>query len=714
VSAAKWVDMGLRRRIALQLAALAAIAAVAAVSPAAPTASAAPAAPPVRVVDPAAPDRECGAGSWVAGTVDICRGELVHRDYVYDALGAAQHQRPPATVCHAGAPTDRHSLVEDHGYEWLPPAGQVRTDPGNLGDLVSLRVSRAGKRLHVQAELNTLFEPDSTKVVLVVDTDGQVPGLPRPLPAVRGVQGIDWDEALVLADGEPGVVVDVENNTLTGSMPLPGGSTWRLQAVTALADGTVTNVAFRGHDECGFWWDNRQAFALAAGDVSTFHHRVAVADLRPNVTRMAPTPRGEVLQRVYISDHPLGEGVSAEGVPGPAHGGDDPVTREGSQAFNLLGIHQPYGFYLPTTPAPHGLQVLMHGLTENHSARFYLGGATAGRITEHFGEARNRVLAAPAGRGWRGWYSSYSERDVLDVLDDVAATYDTRDDEVIASGYSMGGYGAMRLAALHPDRFAGVVNWVGFTGDFLAGTPAEGRTPVGALGSALDLLGNMRHVPGVHLYAGADELVLSTGALELERRLAAQELPSVFYMHPAAEHLTFAVLDDWRKESADSAGWVRPERVDHVTFRTDRRFFFPELDIVPNRSYWVSGIEPAGPGYADVEARTWGCGLVTPTTSLTTGAGPFPVPWVSQTVAHTGETTEPARNHVELTLANVASVQIDVGSETGACLTADEVTYRVTTDRPVTITLSDGRHLDLPPGDHEGMIRQADAPVGEG
>src|SRR6476660_2352006 len=30
----------------------------------------------------------CGQGSWVAGTVDICDGELVYRDYVYDDFGA--------------------------------------------------------------------------------------------------------------------------------------------------------------------------------------------------------------------------------------------------------------------------------------------------------------------------------------------------------------------------------------------------------------------------------------------------------------------------------------------------------------------------------------------------------------------------------------------------------------------------------------------------
>jgi pimeloyl-ACP methyl ester carboxylesterase len=645
----------------------------------------------------------------VAGTVDICRGELVYRDYVYDAFGAASHPRPAPFACYGSIPADPAVLTGQDGYGMLPPAGERRTEPGNLADLVALRVQVQGKRLHVRAELNTLFDPASTKVVFVVATGGGLLDAGRALPAVNGVRGIGWDHALVLADGEPGVTVDVDRNELRGSMPLPSGSTWRLQAVTATADGTVMNVAFRGTEECGFWWENRQAFALASGDISQFHHRVDVADLSSRVTRMAPTPRGQTLQRVYVSEFPLGEGVSPDGIPGPAHGGGDSASQEVSQAFNLLGVHQPYGFYLPDQDGPHGLQVLMHGLTENHSARFYLAGGTGGRITDHIGEARNRVLAAPTGRGWKGWYSSYSERDVLDVLDDVAATYSIDEDQVVASGYSMGGYGAMRLASLHPDRFAGVVNWVGFTGDFVAGTPLAGQadSAVGALGSALDLVGNMRHIPGAHLYAGADELVLAPGALELERRLAAEEVPSTFYFHPAAEHLTLAVLDDWRKESADTAGLTRPDRVDRVTFRTDRRFFFPDLDIVPDRAYWVSGIEPASNGYADVDARSWGCGREVPTMAVSRGAGPMPVPWISQVVAATRVTDEPARDHLEMDLANVAALHVDVGSDSGACLADAPISYRVATDTPVALTFSDGRDLELPAGTHEGLLPAA-------
>src|SRR3712207_8500570 len=49
-------------------------------------------------------------------------------------------------------------------------------------------------------------------------------------------------------------------------------------------------------------------------------------------------------------------------------------------------------------------------------------------------------------------------------------------DRIFVGGYSQGGYIAFRMAALYPDRFAGLVSWVGFTGDDTNGTPARGRS----------------------------------------------------------------------------------------------------------------------------------------------------------------------------------------------------------------------------------------------
>jgi dienelactone hydrolase len=377
-------------------------------------------------------------------------------------------------------------------------------------------------------------------------------------------------------------------------------------------------------------------------------------------------------------------------VPGPGFAPGSPGESV-SQAFTLLGKYQPYGFYEPTAGGPHGLQITLHGLAENHAGRLYLPG-TPHNFGPVMGETPNRIIATPLGHGWKGWYSSYSERDVLDVLADVEANYPIDTHRVVMSGYSMGGFGAMRIAGLHPDLFSSAINWVGYTGDFFNGTPFGGQffdngSSVGSDVNAIDLMGSLRHVPMYALYSGADELVHVQTAVGLRQRLSDLHVPSIFYLHPAAEHLTYAVADDWHKESADAADDVLVTDPAHVTFRTDRKLFYPDLGLVPDRAYWVSSILPAAAGYADVDAVSLGCnGVDEPNTADVPGAGTDPVPWESNEVHVTGFTHRAAANRLELTLKNVASLHVDLGR---ACLTG-AADVHVTTDQPVTLTFSNG------------------------
>src|SRR5205814_1067390 len=64
------------------------------------------------------------------------------------------------------------------------------------------------------------------------------------------------------------------------------------------------------------------------------------------------------------------------------------------------------------------------------------------------------------------------------------------------------------MQMLFPDRFAGAVDWVGFTGDDANGAPpGSPHYTAGAVGNAPDYVANLRWVPTAMLYAGADELV---------------------------------------------------------------------------------------------------------------------------------------------------------------------------------------------------------------
>ena len=87
---------------------------------------------------PAAPQPDvptvqaCGTGSWIGGTVDICNGTLMYRDYVYDDYGA---DRTDPT-----APTTG-SLSRPAGDERYPE-GQEAT-----ADLIDLSLSASGDTL---------------------------------------------------------------------------------------------------------------------------------------------------------------------------------------------------------------------------------------------------------------------------------------------------------------------------------------------------------------------------------------------------------------------------------------------------------------------------------------------------------------------------------------------------------------------------------------
>jgi dienelactone hydrolase len=665
-------------------------------------------------------DLICSDQSWIGGTVEICDGVLVYRDYVYDDHGAAN----PAKV-----PRDSWigSLSPRAGHQDYP------ADQLNTADLVKLTLAVDGDDLVVTAEMNTLYTADSTVLALAIDTDND--------PATGGgswiKDGVDfgvtsdgWEVLEVLKDGDPATDIDVKTNTFSKRFPKPAGSSWRLQAVAAQADGTVMNVAFRGTRETigsavtggGTWWEGRQAVVLQEGDISEFGHVVRVSDLRPGFTRQDPIGPG-LHQRVYTSRYTLSTDgtVGVDGIPAeyegisktPVPGRRDNADSVCGQGFHFFGKYQPYGIYIPDKPGPHGVQFALHGCNANH-ASLINGIGMQGR----FGEDLNRIIVVPLGRGPLGWYSDISERDVLDVLEDVLASYPVDSDRIFAGGYSMGGYGTLRLAALYPQLFAGAVNWVGFTGNvfnspgdlvgsipIIGGELQDGGT-AGGIGNVIDYTGNLRHIPTASLYAGADELVqVNTGLALMERFADADGVPYEFFFHPAADHLTFAVLDDWAKEAAYSKDFVRVNNPARVTYRTDAWLANETFDLRHDRAYWISGIrgrdgQDAEGSYIDVDLTSHGCGGAIPVLETGSNVGEDPVPWYSEFRARTGEEPLPQSSLLTGTLNNVAELIVNVA---GACLSGT-VTYDIVSDGPATLRLSNGRGVNLATGQNQGTF----------
>jgi hypothetical protein len=622
----------------------------------------------------------CGPrASWVAGSTAVCGGVLEYGDYLFDAFGADTQPSMPSP----SSPYGNGGLGQAPAGDLAEPAGLE-----GVADLVRFRVRVTGDVLELEAELNAVyaFAPEAARVVVALDTDGN-PGTGGGAWGTADVRSAGWDEVHVLDQ------VDASKNTASARLRVPRAARWRLQAVTALADGTPLNVAFRDDAETGAFWDENQAAMLASGDVSPSGVTVDTAELRAGRTRASVTPTGRRLQRVYTSRYTAGkgEGVDPAGVPTPAF---KPLQPPGTQArITMVGRYLPYSFSLPAGPGPHGLQLVQHGIFQNIDSQTTPGALD--RLSRQVG----RVLVGPTGRGPTSWYAGLSQRDVLDAVADVLANYPVDEDRVVAGGYSMGGYGTLSLVTDYPDLFAGFVDWVGYVS---CTEPAPVECVVGGqLFDPAQRVGNLRHVPGGLLYSAADELVHVSQALGLQSALARSDVPHTFWLH-AAEHLTFLALDDWRKESTLSATWpARVRNPARVTYRTDRRFFFPQWDLVPDGAYWVDGMQPVRDGWADVDATTSGCGTPVPVIADgTPEVGTDPVPWTSTSRVVTGVRRVAARPHLDLRTAGLAAVAVDARR---ACLTRS-FTYSATTDVPLVLTLSDGRSVRLPAGTSSGTV----------
>lgn len=618
----------------------------------------------------------CTSSSWVAGSTEMCQGRHIYRDYIYDDAGAD-----------TGLPS---KTAGDQTY----PAGAA-----NSADLVNLHLWLENGRLRIRGELNTLFKADSTVLALAIDTDNN--------PETGGGAWCDlkvaskgWEVLQTFRQGDP------ESNVIEGSIPIPKGTKWRVQAVAAQANGTVMNVAYRGTEEkadCamassskGCYFEDKQASALRAGEISVFGATISVDDMVAgvNVAPVAITPG--LHSRVYTSAYTVAPGEGVGRVPGRGTGGTVPVA---SQFFNFLGKYQPYGIYMPASAKqPYPLQMAFHGSGNTHADLISLPG-----FQKTFGEQLGRVLVTPLARGPDGYGSDISERDILDVMADVEKAYSIDPDRIVASGYSQGGYIAYRMSAMYPQRFAGFISWVGFTGDdlngLLEGTPLS--VTAGAVGNMRDFVRNLRHIPGAMIYGALDPIVQLPSTSNMQQTFAATENIYRWYLHPIAEHGTFQSLDSWDKEAEYSKEFKRVSNPHRVIFRYDPNLGNATLGIKHDTAYWVSQIKNRQTGkdhlakvYGDIDLTNNSCGGMVPVAAPGNNAGLSPVPWTSVERNTTGLiTTLTTRNLLEGTLKNVASLTIDASV---TCNAGKPLQYAITTDGPAQIRLTDGRSILLP------------------
>lgn len=114
----------------------------------------------------------------------------------------------------------------------------------------------------------------------------------------------------------------------------------------------------------------------------------------------------------------------------------------------------------------------------------------------------------------------------------------------------------------------------------------------------------------------------------------------------------------------------------------------------------MSQLRGAHAGPLSVDLTSHGCGVDVPVLATSHGAGPSPVPWVSIAQQPTGSRRLPAAQLLDGTLTGVGSATLDLGR---ACLRPGTA-YRLTSNVPAELHLSDGRMLHLPAGTTTGTL----------
>lgn len=119
---------------------------------------------------------------------------------------------------------------------------------------------------------------------------------------------------------------------------------------------------------------------------------------------------------------------------------------------------QPYGIYLPAGFVPgvgSPVAIFMHGFGGQASASF--SSTKTARA-----DAARMILVNSQGRG-QHQYDGAAETDLFEVLADLDAAYKIDRSRLFLEGCSMGGTGAFRFIARHPDVFAGAAGVDGWT-----------------------------------------------------------------------------------------------------------------------------------------------------------------------------------------------------------------------------------------------------------
>jgi|GEM_PF-974612 len=206
------------------------------------------------------------------------------------------------------------------------------------------------------------------------------------------------------------------------------------------------------------------------------------------------------------------------------------------------------------------------------------GGVPGLNATGQFNKM-NYILVMPWGRGGLTQYRGLGEDDVLNVIDYMKSWYRIDDDRVYVTGASMGGEGAWRMAARHPDIFAAAAPMCGWP--------------------ELAPIENLRNLPLFNQHGGQDWVVPVTYSRFAVWKMQAWGYPVLYKEIPESGHGISGLYpaNDWMLELRRRN---KPEAVTFTTLQPDAPY---------NSAYWATIRQFADPHRkASVNARAIGAG----------------------------------------------------------------------------------------------------------
>jgi hypothetical protein len=123
------------------------------------------------------------------------------------------------------------------------------------------------------------------------------------------------------------------------------------------------------------------------------------------------------------------------------------------------GALKPYSVFVPDwtdkkTPLPLFITLSLRGEDERQAVMAFASGYFNPQVRRRAGDF---IILAPGVRDRSGWFAGESGEEVLECVAHLKKLYGINEKAVFLDGFSKGGYGALRLALLHPEAFRAVM-----------------------------------------------------------------------------------------------------------------------------------------------------------------------------------------------------------------------------------------------------------------